>query len=106
MQVWCLHNPARYAFVATEGPVIVFDFHGCEHLSAHSTWSTRCGRGAAGISSRAANDRRARRGWAAELADLVRAHGGGNRRLALDHVNPEGVEALQARASACTRARR
>ena len=26
MQVWCLHNPARYAFVATDGPVIVFDF--------------------------------------------------------------------------------
>ena len=35
MQVWCLHNPVRYAFVATEGPVIVFDFHGSAHLSAH-----------------------------------------------------------------------
>src|SRR5687768_798435 len=28
MQVWCLHNAARYAFVATEGPIVLFDFHG------------------------------------------------------------------------------
>ena len=35
MQVWCLHNPVRYAFVATDGPVVLFDFHGCAHLSAH-----------------------------------------------------------------------
>jgi Xaa-Pro dipeptidase len=35
MQVWCLHNPVRYAFVATAGPVVVFDFHGSAHLSGH-----------------------------------------------------------------------
>ena len=35
MQVWCMHNAARYAFVATEGPVILWDFHNCEHLSWH-----------------------------------------------------------------------
>ena len=33
MQVWCLHNAARYAFVATEGPIVLFDFHGCAHLA-------------------------------------------------------------------------
>ena len=96
-QVWCLHNPVRYAFVATEGPVIVFDFHGCEHLSAHLDLvdEVRPGRGwyffksGERIAEHAA-------GWAAELSELVRAHGGGNRRLAIDHVNPEGVEALRA----------
>ena len=35
MQVWCLHNASRYAFVATDGTVIVFDFHGSAHLSEH-----------------------------------------------------------------------
>ena len=35
MSVWTAHNATRYAFVATEGPVIVFEFHGCGHL-----WST------------------------------------------------------------------
>jgi len=36
------------------------------------------------------------RSWAAEIADLVRAHGGGNRRLAIDKINPEGLRALEA----------
>ncbi len=33
MQVWILHNAARYALVPTDGPVVLFDFHGCAHLS-------------------------------------------------------------------------
>jgi Xaa-Pro dipeptidase len=98
MQVWCLHNPVRYAFVATEGPVIVFDFHGSAHLSAHLDLvdEVRPGRGWYFFKS---GERIAEHAlsWAAEIADLVQAHGGGNRRLALDHVNPEGVEALKAR---------
>ncbi len=35
MQLWVTHNAVRYAFVATEGPVILWDFHNCEHLSWH-----------------------------------------------------------------------
>src|SRR5262245_29499342 len=33
MQIWTLRNPARYAFIATEGPVVMFEFAGCHHLS-------------------------------------------------------------------------
>src|SRR5512145_1536590 len=33
MSVWTLHNAARYCFIPTEGPIVLFDFHGCEHLS-------------------------------------------------------------------------
>ena len=33
MAVWTLHNAARYCFVPTEGPIVLFDFHNCEHLS-------------------------------------------------------------------------
>ncbi|MEX0922223.1 MAG: hypothetical protein WD489_06965 [Rhodovibrionaceae bacterium] len=32
MAVWTLHNAARYAWIAAEGPAVVFDFHGCGHL--------------------------------------------------------------------------
>src|ERR687892_179507 len=97
MQVWCLHNPVRYAFVATDGPAIVFDFHGSAHLSAHLDLvdEVRPGRGWYFFKSGERIGEHARR-WAAEIADLVRAHGGGNRRLAIDHVNPEGVAALEA----------
>ena len=35
MQLWCTHNAVRYAFVATDGPVVLWDFHNSEHLSAH-----------------------------------------------------------------------
>ena len=36
MQLWTTHNPARCAFIATDGPVILFEFHNCEHLSDHT----------------------------------------------------------------------
>ena len=98
MQVWCLHNPVRYAFVATDGPVVVFDFHGSAHLSAHLDLvdEVRPGRGWYFFKSGDRIDEHAA-DWAAEIADLVQAHGGGNRRLAIDHVNPEGAEALRSR---------
>ena len=35
MQLWIAHNMARACFVPPEGKVILWDFHNCEHLSAH-----------------------------------------------------------------------
>ena len=32
MQVWTLHNAARYAVVPAEGKVVLFRIHGCQHL--------------------------------------------------------------------------
>jgi Xaa-Pro dipeptidase len=97
MQVWCLHNPVRYAFVATDGPVIVFDFHGSAHLSAHLDLvdEVRPGRGWYFFKSgpRVAEHAAA---WAAEIADLISAHGRGNRRLAIDNADRHGIAALQA----------
>lgn len=95
MAVWTLHNAARYCFVPTEGPVIVFDFHNCAHLSdgLETVDEVRPARAwyyfAAGphVSERATI-------WAAEIADLVRTHGGGNKRLAIDHCDPAGAAAL------------
>ena len=36
MQIWITHNAARYAFVPTQGPVVLFDLQGTGFLSAHS----------------------------------------------------------------------
>ena len=33
MQVWGLHNPVRYSYVAAEGPVLHFEFPSCRHLA-------------------------------------------------------------------------
>lgn len=95
MQLWVAHNPTRHCFVATEGPVVLFDYFSCEHLSDHAgtvdevrpaiSWMY--------LYSGDLTDRKVER-WAAAIADLVREHGGGNARLAVDHLNPEGAAAL------------
>ncbi|MEO2156282.1 MAG: aminopeptidase P family protein, partial [Acidimicrobiales bacterium] len=36
MQVWLLHNQARYAFVGADGRLVLFDYPSCEFLSAHN----------------------------------------------------------------------
>lgn len=96
MQVWTLRNPARYVFVATEGPVVMFEFAGCNHLlegldcideirTATSWFYFTSG-------PRMLDKARL---WAVEIADLVRQHGGGNTRLAADRLLPGGLVALE-----------
>ena len=96
MQVWTLHNTARYCFIATEGPVILFDFSGCEHLSVGNEVLTEIRPATPffffGAGSEA--EPRARR-WGNEIAELIDAHGGGNRRLAVDTLEPLGVHELE-----------
>ncbi|MEZ5627408.1 MAG: Xaa-Pro peptidase family protein [Rhodocyclaceae bacterium] len=95
MQVWLLHNASRYVFVPADGPVVLWEFDHCDFLSGHTEvideirpcvpWFYFC-----------AGDRvpeQAQR-WAGEIAALVRQHGGGNTRLAIDRCNAEGVAAL------------
>ncbi len=95
MQLWVAHNPTRHCFVATEGPVVLFDYFSCEHLSDHSgvVDEVRPAVSFMYMYGGELSENRARR-WAAGIADLVREHGGGNSRIAVDHLNPEGVAEL------------
>jgi len=97
MQLWITHNAARYAFVPADGPVVLFDFHNCEHrsLGLNTVDEVRPG---TGIYYFACGPRLAERSdrWAQEIDDLLRRCGGGNRRLGLDRANPVAVAALQA----------
>ena len=96
MQVYSLHNPCRYVFVATNGPVILFDFKGCEHLSLGCvtvdevrdamTWYHFV----AGPRVKEFADK-----WCAEVADLIRLYGGGSKRVAIDRLDPLGTHLLQ-----------
>ena len=97
MQVWTLHNAARYAFVPASGPVVLFDFHNCEFVSEgiETVDEVRIATSWYYFSAGPRVEEKAKK-WAAEIADLVTAHSGGNRRLALDHVDPAGAVALQA----------
>jgi Xaa-Pro aminopeptidase len=97
MMVWTMHAPSRWAFVATEGPVVLFEFESAQHANdgletiaeirpctpwiyflAGPRWEEKADR------------------WAREIADLVAAHGGKNRRLAIDRCEPAGAFKLRA----------
>lgn len=96
MQVYSLHNPCRYVFVATDGPVILFEFSGCEHLSNDCAAVTEV-RDAVAWYHFSAGQRvmQLASKWCREIADLVQTHGA-NRRLAVDRLDPIGTHLLEA----------
>ncbi len=97
MQVWILHNQARYAYVSTEGPVVLFDFHNCGHLSdgIETIDEVRSAIPIFYFGAGARSQEQAGR-FAVEIEELVRAHGGGNRRIAVDKLELAGAKALEA----------
>ncbi|MGH7066276.1 MAG: M24 family metallopeptidase [Acetobacteraceae bacterium] len=98
MAVWTLHAPGRYAFIASSGPVVLFDFSSSQHLSAgletidQRRLSTPWFYFIAGprVAEKTAL-------WADEVASLLESYGGANRRLALDRCEPWGARLLAAR---------
>ena len=96
MSVWTSHTPARYCLLPAEGSAILWDFHNCEHLSAglETIGETRPARGFYffGAGSRVLEKADA---WAAEIVDAVAKHGGGNKRIAVDRLDPPGTHALE-----------
>lgn len=95
MQVFMLRNPARYAFIPTEGPVVLFDFPNCEHLSEGIETIDEV-RPAITMSYVAAGYRleEMAKDWAQETADLTRKYAGDNKKLAVDRLHPAGAIAL------------
>jgi Xaa-Pro aminopeptidase len=95
MQLWITHNQARACFIATDGPVVMFDFHNCQHMNQHlplidevrNMTSFFYFLGGSRSQEFAAK-------FAAEIDDLLRQHGAGNRRLAVDKMEIHGVRAF------------
>ena len=97
MQLWIAHNPCRACFVSANGHVVLWDFHGCEHLSAHLPLVNEVRHGASFFyfETGPRTDERAR-AFAAEVDALLREHAGGERRLAVDRLEIAGVHAFEA----------
>ena len=73
MTVWTLHNAVRYCFVATEGPVVIFEFHSAPHLPAGLETIDEIRTAVYWFYFGAGQNGSERvKLWAAELADLVR----------------------------------
>ena len=97
MQIWCSHYEARCVFVATEGPVILWDFGDMPHL-AEGLPTIDEYRVITPFYTFAAGSRcedNAKK-FANEINDVVNSYGGGNRRLALDRCNVLGLHEMQA----------
>ena len=95
MQVWIAHNPARACFIATEGPVVLFEFGRAMHLADHLPLVSEV-RPMVPFFYFASGERTEEMAgrFAAQVDDLLRTHGGGNRRLAVDKMEIAGVRAF------------
>ena len=87
MQAWTSHNPMRNALILADGPAVMFELMGCEHLNdglpgiddlRNSTSRTVMAKGDKSPLHMAC--------WADWIADLLQMHGGGNRRIAIDKL--------------------
>ncbi len=98
MSLWTMHNAVRYAYVVTDGPVIVFEFSDAEFLSAHSDVVNEI-RPATSLHPFYTGNRigEVARRWADEIVTLLDERGGGGRRLAVDILELDGIRALEAR---------
>lgn len=97
-QVWTLHAPGRWAFVPTEGPVILFEFSSTKHVHGRLETVDEM-RTATPWFYFLAGPRWEEKAkiWADEIASLVAQHGGRNRRLAVDRMEPAGAFLLKDR---------
>ncbi|MDH3465574.1 MAG: aminopeptidase P family N-terminal domain-containing protein, partial [Gammaproteobacteria bacterium] len=95
MQVWCAHYETRCVFVATEGPVVLFDYGDYPHLAEGlpTVDEYRVNKSFYFFTAGSRSPERAGL-FADEIADLVAQYGGGNKRLAVDRLSYEGTAPL------------
>ncbi|MEM7281605.1 MAG: Xaa-Pro peptidase family protein [Pseudomonadota bacterium] len=96
MQVWTAHNPERYALVFADGPVILFEFHHCEHLHDGNTLVDEI-RDAVSFTyfSVGPNISSAAKRWANHIREIFHSHVQGPVRLAVDKCDYEALKLLE-----------
>ncbi len=95
MNVWMHHNSSHYALVFADGPAIDFVYKGAEHIAARSPLVDEA-RIATNFIYLYGGDVEVRVAhWAAEIVGLLKEHGDGRLRLAIDKCEPPALMALQ-----------
>jgi Xaa-Pro aminopeptidase len=96
MQLWNSHNPFRAVFLGADGHMVLFDYKQAPFLSAFnplvrevrsgaSFFYNVCGEATEGDA----------RSFAGHVSELLREHGGGSRRVAVDKIMVQGLRALE-----------
>jgi Xaa-Pro dipeptidase len=96
MQLWVMHNGARYAFVSADGHVILWDYYGCDYLAGHSAVIDEV-RPAIGSTYFLAGPRHAEQAtrWTNEMIAVITEHCGPNPRIAVDQCHHLGYRLLE-----------
>ncbi len=97
MQLWAAHNPFRACLLLADGHMVLWDYGGLAHLSAFNPLVSEV-RSGGSFFYFATGDRTEEKAeaFAGEVDELLRAHAGGNRRLAVDKIQIAGLRALDA----------
>ncbi len=95
MPVWMMHNSSHYAVVFAEGLALDFAYKGSEHLARASPVVDEA-RVATNFIYLYGGDVEVRAThWAAEIVDVLKEHGDGSLRLAVDKCEPPALDALR-----------
>jgi Xaa-Pro aminopeptidase len=96
MQLWNAHNPFRALLLCADGYMAIWDFNRTPFLTEFNPL-VRERRSGADFFYFDRGDRApdAARRFAAEVKDLIAAHGGGNPRLGVDKIMLHGLRALE-----------
>lgn len=97
MQLWNTHNPFRAVLLCADGYMVIWDYKNSPFLSAFNPL-VREQRSGASMFYFSSGDKvlQDSSSFAAEVADLLRAHAPGNTRLAVDKIMLHGARALEA----------
>jgi Xaa-Pro dipeptidase len=95
MQVWCSHYETRCVYIATDGPLILFDYGEYPHLAEGipTIDEYRLNSSFYYFSAGSRSKEKAEK-FADDIADLVKTYGAGNTRLAVDRLSYTGCEPL------------
>ena len=97
MQLWVMHNGARYAFVGADGHVCIWDYENCEFLSAHShvVKEVRPAIGSTFFLGGSRWEEQARR-WGDDMLDVLAEHCEPGAKIAIDQCHRTGYNMIEA----------
>ena len=105
MTLFGMRMPARYLLILLDGPVVLYEYIGCEHLAVDlpNIDEIRPALGLNRLGSGGRTEENARR-FAAEIASVIRAHDPAIDRIAIDRFPFPAVDALRVDGFAVTMA--
>mgnify|MGYP000025177010 CR=1 FL=1 len=96
MQLWNTHNPFRACLICADGHMVMWEYKNSPFLVTFNPLVKELRSGATFFyNSTGDRGQQAAQGFAAQVDEIIRAHAGANRRLAVDKIMVHGLRALE-----------